>query len=315
MRRRSGSRVHSAGRGRHTLKRFALAGSLAALSLAASASPAPASVTIGQLAPGVPTTTCGNTDYDGLQASITSGTSYVVPAAGTLTSWSHNARAASGQQLTMKIFRKVADPATYQVVGHDGPRNLTGGVLNTFPTNIAVQPGDVLGLNIRSPTATACGFAAAPGDTILIHGTAPDGTSVPGLPDGDSGAFDTPNDSARLNISAVVEPTNSFTLGKPKLNKKKGTAVLKVSVPNSGTVVLGGKGVKPATASGAVIAKTVDAPGTVKLVVKAKGKKQKRKLKNKGKVGLKAKVTYTPTGGDPNTQSKKLKLKLKRKKG
>ena len=63
------------------------------------------------------------------------------------------------------------------------------------------------------------------------------------------GAFDLPADGVRLNISAVVEPTNSFTLGKPKLNKKKGTATLAVNVPNSGTGVWG-KGVKAATASG-----------------------------------------------------------------
>ncbi len=313
MRRRSGSMVQPTGRERRPLRRLALAASLAGLSLAASAQSAPASVTIGQLAPGVPTTTCTTMDFDALQASITTGTSYLVPAAGTLTSWSHNAIAASGQQLTMKVFRKVADPATYQVVGHDGPRNLTGGVLNTFPTKIAVQPGDVLGLNTRSPTATACGFGAAPGDTILIHGPAlPDGTLIPGLQDGDSGVFGMPDDSVRLNISAVVEPTNSFTLGKPKLNKKKGTATLAVNVPNPGTVTLGGKGVKGASAAGAVIAKTVNAPGMVKLVVKAKGQK-KEKLKSKGKVKLKVAVTYTPTGGDPSTQSKK--LKLKRRKG
>lgn len=53
---------------------------------------------------------------------MSSGNTYVVPAAGTLTSWSHPARAGDGQQLTMKIFRKIADPATYQVVGHDEPR-------------------------------------------------------------------------------------------------------------------------------------------------------------------------------------------------
>ncbi len=313
MRRRSGSMVQPTGRERRALRRLALAASLAGLSLAANAPSAPASVTIGQLAPGVPTTTCTTMDFDALQASITSGASYLVPAAGTLTSWSHKAIAASGQQLTMKVFRKVADPATYQVVGHDGPRNLTGGVLNSFPTKIAVQPGDVLGLNTRSPTATACGFVAAPGDTILINGPAlPDGTLIPGLQDGDSGVFGMPDDSVRLNISAVVEPTNSFTLGKPKLNKKKGTATLAANVPNPGTVTLGGKGVKGASAARAVIAKTVNAPGIVKLVVKAKGQK-KKKLKNTGKVKLQVAVAYTPTGGDPSTQSQK--LKLKRRKG
>ena len=311
MRRRSGSIVQPTGRERRALRRIALAASLAGFSLAASASPASAAVTIGQLDPGVPTTTCATQDFDGLQASITSGTSYLVPAAGTLTSWSHNARAASGQQLTMKVFRKVADPATYQVVGHDGPRNLTGGVLNTFPTNIAVQPGDVLGLNTRSPTATACGFGAAPGDTIIIHGPAlPDGTLIPGLQDGDSGAFGMPDDSVRFNISAVVEPTNAFTLGTLTRNKKKGTVTLNLTLPNSGELSASGKGVKAASAA---ISKAV-AAGPAQLLIKAKGKK-KKKLKKKGKVKLNVSVAYTPTGGDPSTQSVKVKLKKKRKKG
>jgi hypothetical protein len=42
---------------------------------------------------------------------VTSGNTYVVPGAGTITSWSHNAVAGPDQTLTMKIFRKVADPA------------------------------------------------------------------------------------------------------------------------------------------------------------------------------------------------------------
>jgi hypothetical protein len=68
-----------------------------------------------------------------------------------------------------------------------------------------------------------------------------------------------------------------------------------------------GKGVKVATASGAVIAKSV-AAGTASLVVKAKGK-QRQKLNLTGKVTVKPKITYTPTGGASSTQSLKVKLR------
>lgn len=44
------------------------------------------------------------------------------------------------QTLTMKVFRKVADPATYMVVGHDGPRPIAASTVNTFPTSVAVKP-------------------------------------------------------------------------------------------------------------------------------------------------------------------------------
>jgi hypothetical protein len=85
------------------------------------------------------------------------------------------------------------------------------------------------------------------------------------------------------------------------LSKKRGTAKLPVTFPGPGTLVLTGKGVFKQT-------KTPAAPGTVKMLVKAKGKK-KRKLNANGKVKLKVKVTYTPTGGTANSKSKSLALK------
>ena len=279
---------------------------------AASASPAAAApVTIGQLPPTTPPTNCFQ-QLDALQPAVTSGNTYVVPATGTVTSWSHYAGAGAGQFLSMKVFRKVADPATYAVVGHDGARSLTGGVINTFPASIAVKPGDVLGVNSANAETVnnACAFAA-PGET---------GPLLPGdLADGATAAFVATSTDSLLNVTAivepsntVVEPSNSFSLGKVKRNKKKGTATLAVEVPNPGTLVLGGKGVKDASAAGAVISKTVDAAGTVKLLIKAKGKK-KKKLKKKGKVKLNPTITYTPTGGAASAQTKKLTLKKKLK--
>jgi len=98
-----------------------------------------ASTTIGQLAPGTsPPASCGGGPFDSFNQTVTSGSSYVVPSTGVkVTSWSTNAAAAGvGQQmLEMKIFRKVAEPLTYKVVGHDGPHPITPGVLNSFPTS------------------------------------------------------------------------------------------------------------------------------------------------------------------------------------
>jgi hypothetical protein len=269
---------------------------LAAASLAASASPAAASVTIGQLAPDPASVTCAST-FDRTQLTVTSGNTYVVPGAGTITSWSHNARAGAGQTLTMKVFRKVADPARYMVVGHDDRPNLTEGVVNTFPASIPVKPGDVIGLNNPTPgPVTACLFSA-PG-SILFRSAS--------LADGEQGDFTTSALDRRVNVSAVFVPSNAFTLGKVKRNEKKGTATLTATVPNPGELTGSGKGVK--VASAAVISKTVSAPGEVKLKIRAKGKK-KATLNETGKVKVKPKITYTPTGGDPATQSRKLKLK------
>jgi Tol biopolymer transport system component len=97
-------------------------------------------------------------------------------------------------------------------------------------------------------------------------------------------------------------PSNDFTIGKAKLNEKKGNAKLPVDVPGAGELDLEGKGVKPAT-------KDASGEGTVNLPVKPKGKTA-GKLEDEGKAKVSVEVTFTPTGGDANTQSKTVKLKL-----
>jgi subtilisin-like proprotein convertase family protein len=100
-------------------------------------------------------------------------------------------------------------------------------------------------------------------------------------------------------------PVNTMTTGKPKLNKKKGTARLPVTVGDSGQLTLSGKGVKAASATKSV---AVAGPGTVNLPVKPKGK-TRRKLNSTGKATVKVTITFTPTGGSSNVQTKKIKLK------
>jgi hypothetical protein len=262
-----------------------------------SASPAVASVTLGQLAPGSPPTGFSDPSgsWDALQPTVTSGNSYVVPGNGTITSWSHNAAAGTGQEMTFKVFRPITG-LTYTVVGHDGPRSLTGGALNTFPASIPVKPGDVIGLfwNLAPPAKAP--IFIVPGEPFLYR----DGN----LADGESGVFNN-SPGRRVNATAVFVPSNAFGLGDVKRNKKKGTATVTVTVPNPGELALAGKGVNSA---GAVAAKSVPEAGEVKLLIKAKGK-QKRTLDETGKVKVKPKITYTPTGGDPRTKSRKLKLK------
>ena len=100
-------------------------------------------------------------------------------------------------------------------------------------------------------------------------------------------------------------PSNEFSFGKVKKNKKKGTAKLTVIVPGPGALDLAKtKKLKPDE-------KVAAAAGEAKLKVKSKGK-SKRKLRHRGKAKVTAEVTYTPTGGESNTLSKKLKLKKRR---
>ncbi|MEO6512421.1 MAG: PKD domain-containing protein [Nocardioides sp.] len=116
----------------------------------------------------------------------------------------------------------------------------------------------------------------------------------------------TATDTRTVTVTAapVVVPvavSNSFQIGKLKLNKIKGTAKMPITVPGPGTLVITGRGVvkqmySPRTA------------GTFRVLVKSKGKKAAT-LKAAGKVRLKVTLTYTPTGGLANAKIRRVVLK------
>ncbi len=63
-------------------------------------------------------------------------------------------------------------------------------------------------------------------------------------------------------------PSNTFTIGAKKANKKKGTATVDVSVPGAGELALSGKNLKPQRPGHKVRApKPVAAAGTVSLKI------------------------------------------------
>jgi hypothetical protein len=279
--------------------RAGLAFSLAVVSLITTASVASASEAIGRLAP-MPSTSCVGSTFDIIEPTVTSGTGYVVQPlpnvdALMISSWSHNAAPAPpAGALTFKVFRKTADPATYTVVGHDGPHELTAGALNTFPTSIPVQPGDVIGINSAMPAATACTFFDMTETPLGRSGN---------LADGDSGPFSA-FDEKDVNVSAVVSPSNAFTLGAARLQKRRGTATLDATVPNPGELAVDGKGIREPMTS-------VASPSTIRFQIQAKGPKRS-KLKKHGKVKVTPTITYTPTGGEASIQSATVKLRLTR---
>jgi len=278
------------------MKRIAFAVPLTVLLMAVTASPSAALVTVGQVPAAAPGTNC-IAPVDRVQPTVTSGTSYAVPANGKITSWSTFAGALIGS-LKLKVYRPVAGAAnTYTVVGQDTPRTLTVNTLNTFTSNITVQKDDLVGLNSTTGN-TSCIFEAI-GDRYF-RSVGPSDTANGGLV-----ALANPIADSRLNISAVLDPTNSVTFGGVSRNKKKGTATLTVNVPNAGQLSTSGTGLKVAETA---VDKTLTAAGTVKFKLKAKGKKL-QKLNDTGKVKVNPKFTFTPTGGTATTTSTKVKLK------
>jgi hypothetical protein len=171
----------------------------AALFALAIGSSAGAQVVVGQVAPTPnPPAICEYPfDYDEFQLSVASGTSYTVPAAGVLTAWSTNAASGSGQNLSFKVFRPLGG-GNYLVVAEDR-RTLTPSTLNTFPLNVPVQPGDILGLGIPATGPTACEFETKDArDVIGYHeGLTPVGGVFP---------IEETFTESRLNVSATLLP-------------------------------------------------------------------------------------------------------------
>jgi hypothetical protein len=280
------------------MRRISLAFALSAVLLAASASPAGA-VTIGETF--TPTAFCG-AGLTRIQTTFP-GSQYVVPSTGgivnwTFTSWSFQADAAP-PQLKFKVARAapgadLTTAANLTIIGESGVVTPTANTLNTFPVQIPVKPGDLIGTYTQ--TGGNCRRTQS-GYSFLFNPT--------DVPPGTSATFNpTANPTPQLDVSAVVTPTNTFTLGAIARNKKKGTATITATVPNPGELTAAGKGFK---VTAATISKAVGA-GTAQLKIRAKGKK-KATLNEAGKVKVKPKISFTPTGGTASTQTRKLKLK------
>jgi 6-phosphogluconolactonase (cycloisomerase 2 family) len=99
-------------------------------------------------------------------------------------------------------------------------------------------------------------------------------------------------------------PSNEFSFGKVKRNKRKGTAKLTIEIAEGPGELELAKTKKVKADDEAVEA---DGAAEDKLKIKPKGKARKR-LGKKGKAKVKAEVTYTPDGGQPNTASKRIRL-------
>jgi hypothetical protein len=250
-----------------------------------------ASQTIGQLPSGTPTDNCTTSGLDYLQPSVTGGNLYVARAAGNITSWSTNSSASgAGAVFVLKVFRRTPDPEQFQVMAHSAPHTLTSGP-NTFSTSLPVKSGDMLGFH-ETGAPNSCAFTQ-PFDNVLNR--------AGNLADGASGIF-APQNDVRLNLSAVLVPDNTFTLGAITRNRKRGTATITATTTNPGLVAIAGKGMKKRPS------KTLAVAGPVTFPVAAVGK-NRHTLERKGRLVLPVRITFFPTGGDPSTQAINLKLK------
>jgi hypothetical protein len=203
--------------------------------------------------------------------------------------------------MTMKVFRSLGG-SNYQVIGHDGPRDLRASSLNTFDKlSIPVKAGDILGANSAGAASVpnGCVFAAT-GDHHL---------EAPGdLADGAFGTFSSVPDT-RVNVSARIDPVNTFSFGSVFRLKRRGIALVQVTLPNPGRLSVGGSGVTDFVHDAA----RIPAPGTFTVGIGATGHKR-MKLRRRGHVFVFPSFRYTPTSGSRRSQTLPLLLKKKHKK-
>lgn len=205
---------------------------------------------------------------------------------------------------------KIGAPATTEVyVG--GKAQVSYGL--DFASTAAALPSFALGggTNLAKATAevtnpTFAPTAVAPGTNRVADSRT---VSVTVPKKAKAGTYDvtltatTPQGATVSQVAQLQVTKPKIKLGKVKLNKAKGTAILFVKVPSAGTVTVGGKQVARAKRkSKATGAKTLKVP------VKPRAK-AKLLLAETGSAKVKAKVTYKPSSGSPVTKSKAIILK------
>ncbi len=168
---------------------------LAITTLCALAAPSPAGAGTGVGQTFTPPN--GDVNLTVLQSGSPGG-QYAMPFAGVLTSWSYQAQAVV-HPVKLKVARPQGNnPSTndFTIVGEDGPRDPAASTLNSFPTRISVQPGDVLGLYMG---AVGAFFYRGAASSYEVRYT----TSDPAV--GSTLTF-SPGNSIQIDVSAVLEP-------------------------------------------------------------------------------------------------------------
>jgi Ca2+-binding RTX toxin-like protein len=180
----------------------------------------------------------------------------------------------------------IGSPFADSLTGDANPNTITG--LGGADTVSSLAGADAVRVRDGAPDTASCGTET---DTAVADQQGVDAIN----PDCETVSF------APQTPDGGTPPSNDFSFGKAKKNKRKGTAILTVSVPGAGDLELA----KSEKVKGDDERATAE--GSVKLKLKPKGT-AKRRLADRGKAKVKAEVTYAPDGGDPATKSKRIKL-------
>ena len=175
------------------MRRFSLA-SLAALALIAGIpSGASAATQMGQtFAPDFDCTPAGGLT---ILQSRSPGGIYAAPSDGVITRWSFQAPASGTDLLKFKVARPVSG-STYTVIGESGLVDPAAGMLNSYPIQIPVKTGDIIGFYWNSGNTANCSKIV-----FAYRARFRAGDVVPPT----TASFDM-EDVLQLNLSAILEP-------------------------------------------------------------------------------------------------------------
>lgn len=159
-------------------------------------------------------------------------------------------------------------------------------------------------------TPVSDGFATGPvpGDTHLVASSGAVTVQAPN--DAEPGSYEVSltgtasGGAATSGVAKLQVVKATLRLGRPKLNRKRGTALLPVTVPGAGIVTLRGGGLRP-------VQRRPREAGTLKMPIKAQGKAKKR-IARAGTARVSAHITYKPVPGVPVTATRAIVLRKRR---
>jgi hypothetical protein len=261
--------------------------------------------------------------------SVSPGNQYAAPFDGVITQWSFLADGSPPSQMKFKAGR-AAGGDDFAIVGESQPEPIAAGAMNSFPTRIPVEAGDVIGM--YPTTSSDCTATGVSGYTNVFKSF----TDVPPM----TTTTFSPESNVKNDISALLEADadqdgfgdetqdkcvgtsgsfngcpNNVVIDGAKQKGKKPKVKMKVTIPGAGTLKAGSANdasLASASASTSLkpVSQTITSTSKQQLTLTLKlTKSAKRKLAEKGKLKVRVKVVYTAPGGPAASRTAKVRLR------
>lgn len=215
--------------------------------------------------------------------------------------WSNTPFCQDGSYCSFRMYSS----RTVTAVFTDIAPKLETDIMGTGTGTITSSPG-----TINCPGK--CDEEFALGTSVTLTATAAPGSKFIGWSDACSGigncvvSMDAPATAVATFAKVAAAAPLKLKVGKAKLNRKKGTAQIPVTVNAAAKITLAGKNLKRRTAA-------TKGARTVRMAV-VPVRKLKKALRKKGKAVAKVKITARPTaGGATKAVTKKVTLRLKKR--